>query len=131
MIVCTHQHTATSVPILVLVVVNYPHTILWAVAGPQPHPIAWAMINHRILLGLKKRGFGEGWWNGFGGKINHNETIEEAAKRYSSYWEMIDHCTCYGQTHTQMCSLLYCSSDVNQKFKTAQITTIFSSLSIS
>ena len=38
----------------------------------------------RILLGLKKRGFGEGWWNGFGGKINHNETIEEAAKRYSS-----------------------------------------------
>ena len=23
-------------------------------------------------------------WNGFGGKINHNETIEEAANRYSS-----------------------------------------------
>ena len=33
---------------------------------------------------LQKRGFGVGWWNGFGGKINHDETIEEAAKRYSS-----------------------------------------------
>ena len=43
----------------------------------------------RILLGLKKRVFGEGWWNGFGGKINHNETIEEAAIRYSSLWEVI------------------------------------------
>ncbi len=35
----------------------------------------------KILLGLKKRGFGVGWWNGFGGKINNGETIEEAAKR--------------------------------------------------
>lgn len=34
-----------------------------------------------ILLGMKKRGFGEGKWNGFGGKVAANETIEEAAKR--------------------------------------------------
>lgn len=35
----------------------------------------------KILLGMKKRGFGAGRWNGFGGKQEDGETIEEAAKR--------------------------------------------------
>jgi len=35
----------------------------------------------RILLGMKKRGFAVGRWNGFGGKVEENETIEEAARR--------------------------------------------------
>ncbi|KAM8824146.1 oxidized purine nucleoside triphosphate hydrolase [Synchiropus picturatus] len=35
----------------------------------------------RVLLGLKKRGFGEGKWNGFGGKVQCGETIEQAARR--------------------------------------------------
>lgn len=35
----------------------------------------------KVLLGLKKRGFGAGRWNGFGGKIHENESIEEATKR--------------------------------------------------
>ncbi len=30
---------------------------------------------------MKKRGFGMGWWNGFGGKVEAGETIEEAAMR--------------------------------------------------
>lgn len=34
-----------------------------------------------ILLGMKKRGFGAGMWNGFGGKLKEGETIPEAAKR--------------------------------------------------
>jgi 8-oxo-dGTP pyrophosphatase MutT (NUDIX family) len=34
-----------------------------------------------ILLGMKKRGFGEGRWNGFGGKVEEGETIVEAAVR--------------------------------------------------
>lgn len=34
-----------------------------------------------ILLGFKKKGFGEGKWNGFGGKVERGETIEEAARR--------------------------------------------------
>jgi 8-oxo-dGTP pyrophosphatase MutT (NUDIX family) len=34
-----------------------------------------------ILLGMKKRGFGEGWWNGFGGKLLDGEDYENAAKR--------------------------------------------------
>jgi len=35
----------------------------------------------KILLGMKKRGFGQGRWNGFGGKVAPEETVLEAAKR--------------------------------------------------
>ena len=38
----------------------------------------------RVLLGMKKRGFGAGRWNGFGGKVEPGETIEEAAVRETS-----------------------------------------------
>lgn len=34
-----------------------------------------------VLLGMKKRGFGAGRWNGFGGKMEDGETIEEATLR--------------------------------------------------
>ncbi len=34
-----------------------------------------------ICLAMKKRGFGEGKWNGIGGKVEQNETIEEAVVR--------------------------------------------------
>ena len=34
-----------------------------------------------VLLGMKKRGFGAGRWNGFGGKVSSEETIDSAAKR--------------------------------------------------
>ncbi|MCX6763501.1 MAG: 8-oxo-dGTP diphosphatase [Candidatus Moranbacteria bacterium] len=37
--------------------------------------------NNQILLGMKKRGFGAGRWNGFGGKLHDGESIEEATKR--------------------------------------------------
>ncbi len=35
----------------------------------------------RLLLGMKKRGFGADRWNGFGGKVEVGETIEQAAHR--------------------------------------------------
>ncbi len=35
----------------------------------------------QILLGMKKRGFGVGKWNGYGGKPQGDETVEEAIKR--------------------------------------------------
>jgi 8-oxo-dGTP diphosphatase / 2-hydroxy-dATP diphosphatase len=35
----------------------------------------------KLLLGLKKRGFGEGRWNGYGGKVQDDETIEESLIR--------------------------------------------------
>lgn len=37
--------------------------------------------NEKVLLGMKKRGFGAGRWNGFGGKLNEGETVEDGAKR--------------------------------------------------
>jgi len=37
--------------------------------------------HQKILLGMKKRGFGAGRWNGFGGKVDGEETIEQAARR--------------------------------------------------
>lgn len=35
----------------------------------------------RVLLGMKKRGFGAGRWNGFGGKTKADESILDAAHR--------------------------------------------------
>ena len=34
-----------------------------------------------ILLAMKKRGFGQGKWNGVGGKVNEGETVEQALVR--------------------------------------------------
>ncbi|XP_012878833.1 PREDICTED: 7,8-dihydro-8-oxoguanine triphosphatase-like [Dipodomys ordii] len=46
----------------------------------------------RVLLGMKKRGFGMGRWNGFGGEVEEGETIEDGARsstwsNYSFSWE--------------------------------------------
>lgn len=53
--------------------------------------------NH-ILFGLKKRGFGAGKINGFGGKVEEGETIKQAAiremKEESNF--IIDECTLQG-----------------------------------
>ena len=35
----------------------------------------------QVLLAMKKRGFGAGKWNGPGGKVVPNETVEDACKR--------------------------------------------------
>ncbi len=35
----------------------------------------------RVLLGMKKRGFGVGRWNGFGRKVNPDETLGENVVR--------------------------------------------------
>ena len=37
--------------------------------------------DEQILPGMKKRGFGEGRWNGFGGKPRKGESIEETLYR--------------------------------------------------
>lgn len=43
--------------------------------------LAMVYDESRILLGMKKRGFGEGRWNGFGGKVKSGETIEQGLER--------------------------------------------------
>ncbi|MDP3727209.1 MAG: 8-oxo-dGTP diphosphatase, partial [bacterium] len=39
------------------------------------------MDGEKILLGMKKEGFGAGRWNGFGGKVKDGETLESTALR--------------------------------------------------
>lgn len=43
--------------------------------------LCFVVKGEKILLGMKKRGFGAGRWNGFGGKVEEGETIKESAKR--------------------------------------------------
>lgn len=45
------------------------------------YTLAIARQDNQILLARKARGFGAGVWNGFGGKVEGGETIEEAAVR--------------------------------------------------
>lgn len=45
------------------------------------YTLAFLRRESEILLGYKKRGFGKGKWNGFGGKVDPGETIEHAAIR--------------------------------------------------
>jgi len=50
--------------------------------GNKVLTLAFVRRQGEILLGYKKRGFGAGKWNGFGGKVETGETIEAAAKRW-------------------------------------------------
>ena len=49
------------------------------------YTLVFVHTSSKILLGMKKRGFGVGRWNGFGGKVHVGESIEAAASRYGSY----------------------------------------------
>ncbi len=50
-------------------------------AGRKILTLCFVVRDGRILLGMKKRGFGEGRWNGFGGKLEPGESVEEGARR--------------------------------------------------
>ena len=55
-----------------------------AATGSVPNKLltlVMIMKNDKILLGMKKRGFGVNRWNGFGGKLQPGESILDAAKR--------------------------------------------------
>ncbi len=48
---------------------------------PKLYTNCFLIVGNKILLGMKKRGFGANRWNGFGGKVHEGETIEQAAIR--------------------------------------------------
>ncbi|KAK9842244.1 hypothetical protein WJX81_002265 [Elliptochloris bilobata] len=48
---------------------------------PKLFTLVLVTDGRRVLLGKKKRGFGEGYFNGFGGKVEAGETIRDAASR--------------------------------------------------
>lgn len=43
--------------------------------------LCFIVQEERVLLARKKRGFGEGWWNGAGGKLKEGETPLQAVLR--------------------------------------------------
>jgi len=43
--------------------------------------IVFLLRDDEILLAMKQRGIGKGYWNGPGGKIEHDESIEQAMIR--------------------------------------------------
>jgi ADP-ribose pyrophosphatase YjhB (NUDIX family) len=43
--------------------------------------LSFIIKGNEILLAMKKRGFGAGLWNGYGGKLKDGESIYDAAKR--------------------------------------------------
>lgn len=43
--------------------------------------LLFLLRDNEILLAQKKRGFGAGYWNGVGGKIESSETLEQATIR--------------------------------------------------
>ena len=53
----------------------------------------------RLLLGLKKTGFGAGYYNGFGGKVEPGESIEEAAYREVCGFVMVHKCGITDRPH--------------------------------
>lgn len=45
------------------------------------YTVSLPIRGNQVCLGMKLRGFGEGKWNGFGGKVEPGETHEAAARR--------------------------------------------------
>jgi mutator protein MutT len=43
--------------------------------------LCFLVTERKILLGMKKTGFGQGKYNGFGGKIEQGETVRQATVR--------------------------------------------------
>ncbi len=64
----------------------------------------------RLLLGMKKRGFGAGRWNGFGGKVAEGESIEEAARR-----ELLEECGLEADNMKKQGILHFDFQDTDQK----------------
>ncbi len=48
---------------------------------PKVMTLAFLLKENEICLAMKKRGFGEGNWNGYGGKVGEGETVAAAAVR--------------------------------------------------
>lgn len=57
------------------------HFALYTVSSMKLTTLCYPIIDGKVLLAMKKRGFGTGKWNGSGGKVEPGESIEEACRR--------------------------------------------------
>lgn len=48
---------------------------------PTTCTLVYLLRDGQVCLGFKKRGFGAGWWNGFGGKVRSGEYVRASAVR--------------------------------------------------
>ena len=51
------------------------------IIGMNQATLGYCVIGQEVLLGMKKRGFGAGKWNGYGGKVQVGESIAKAFLR--------------------------------------------------
>jgi ADP-ribose pyrophosphatase YjhB (NUDIX family) len=64
--------------------------------------LCFLIRDETIWLAMKKKGFGAGKYNGYGGKINENETIEDALHR-----ELLEEASVRAINHTKMGEISY------------------------
>lgn len=57
------------------------HLVYATLTGMKKVTLNFIIDGDRVLLAMKKRGFGEGKWNGVGGKVKDGESIEDAVIR--------------------------------------------------
>ncbi|MCJ7816431.1 MAG: 8-oxo-dGTP diphosphatase [Candidatus Aenigmarchaeota archaeon] len=74
----------------------------------------------KILLGMKKQGFGKGKYNGFGGKVKRIETIEQAAVR-----ELAEEAGIQAQKIRKVCELAFVFPHVPKIKRWDQIVHVF------
>jgi 8-oxo-dGTP pyrophosphatase MutT (NUDIX family) len=74
----------------------------------------------KILLGMKKQGFGKGKYNGFGGKVKRTERIEQAAVR-----ELAEETGIQAQKIRKVCELAFGFPHVPKIRRWDQIVHVF------
>ncbi len=72
------------------------------VKGMKQATLCLVVGKDKILLGMKKQGFGKGKYNGFGGKVKRTERIEHAAAR-----ELAEETGIQAEEITKVCELAF------------------------
>src|SRR3989338_2309516 len=105
---CAFDHSATSPAwrMIAKTTQNIKHVILFHIMVVKQMVDTFIIRDGHVLLGRKNRGIGQGFWNGFGGKVMPSESVEEAARR-----EVREECGLTG-TNLEPCARLLFSGEI-------------------